>query len=591
MILDEHAKQIQQTKVALLASSGRISFTIDLWTDPNLNPFMAVTAHWCANDVRGNASYFSGLIAFHHTPGSHSGEQLCSHFLKIVDDYGIAHRIGLITLDNASNNNTFMEALERDLHRRNLGFSDDGNRIRCFPHVINLASGAVITALKAAAADFDNFFTPERLAELKALPNWPIYREALKRDIIGLPRSFISSCRTSSQRRQAFQDIITEGNLKGFWIGKVAMPRENDDPNKLRNLQLLRDCETRWSSTVQMIGRYLYLLPAIKVFIQRDIEHFSDFAMTEAEIKVLTDVHQVLEVAHKAQELLSAEKTPTLSIAFPAYEIVVEKWKALRETIPELSFAIDAGIQKIEEYMGEGRKSRIYAHAMVLNHSIKFSWFKEDQHSFGRRGVTEREWIKESNLDTTIRRSATQPLIPTATTSGSRELTEAEKMEEAARQTEEDIKIVDLELSRWEAAPLVPMADAKNLVSFWNLSKYEFPLLYRISMDILPAQASAVCCERVFSSSKETCTLRRARLQPNMLEALQMLKYSFRQARLSFTDNILTKEDDYVIDGLPTEEELDKLLSQGNYEEIEKIYQASNWVITFANQLDRDEST
>jgi hypothetical protein len=81
------------------------------------------------------------------------------------------------------------------------------------------------------------------------------------------------------------------------------------------------------------------------------MEHFGEYLLTDGEIKVLTDMYQILEVAHKAQELLSAEKTPTLSIAFPAYKIVLEKWRALQETIPKLAFAIDAGI---EEYMGEG---------------------------------------------------------------------------------------------------------------------------------------------------------------------------------------------------------------------------------------------
>jgi hypothetical protein len=39
-----------------------------------------------------------------------------------------------------------------------------------------------------------------------------------------------------------------------------------------------------------------------------------------------------------------------------------------------------------------------------------------------------------------------------------------------------------------------------------------FPLLFRVAMDVLPAQASTVPSERVFSSSKETCTARRASL-------------------------------------------------------------------------------
>jgi hypothetical protein len=55
-------------------------------------------------------------------------------------------------------------------------------------------------------------------------------------------------------------------------------------------------------------------------------------------------------------------------------------------------------------------------------------------------------------------------------------------------------------------------------------------------MDILPIQASAVPCERVFSSAKETTTLRRSLLGANTMEALQMLKFSLRKDRLNFTD-------------------------------------------------------
>lgn len=47
-------------------------------------------------------------------------------------------------------------------------------------------------------------------------------------------------------------------------------------------------------------------------------------------------------------------------------------------------------------------------------------------------------------------------------------------------------------------------------------------------MDVLPAQASAVPCERVFSSSKETDTNRRANLSAEHMEQLQVLKFAYR---------------------------------------------------------------
>jgi hAT family C-terminal dimerisation region len=54
-------------------------------------------------------------------------------------------------------------------------------------------------------------------------------------------------------------------------------------------------------------------------------------------------------------------------------------------------------------------------------------------------------------------------------------------------------------------------------------------------MDYLPIQASAVPCERVFSSSAETDTKKRNRIKPELMEALQVLKFALKKARLSFT--------------------------------------------------------
>lgn len=56
-------------------------------------------------------------------------------------------------------------------------------------------------------------------------------------------------------------------------------------------------------------------------------------------------------------------------------------------------------------------------------------------------------------------------------------------------------------------------------------------LLYRIAMDVLPVQASSVSSERVFSSSKMTCTAERNRLSVQTMEALQVLKHALDQRR------------------------------------------------------------
>lgn len=92
---------------------------------------------------------------------------------------------------------------------------------------------------------------------------------------------------------------------------------------------------------------------------------------TKIEWQVLHDIAAVLEVAHDVQELLSAEKTPTLSYALPAYEKLIETWANLQVLIPMLSHYIGVGITKIADYSLKGRKSRIYALAMSTLFSMR----------------------------------------------------------------------------------------------------------------------------------------------------------------------------------------------------------------------------
>ncbi|KIJ30030.1 hypothetical protein M422DRAFT_104908, partial [Sphaerobolus stellatus SS14] len=50
--------------------------------------------------------------------------------------------------------------------------------------------------------------------------------------------------------------------------------------------------------------------------------------------------------------------------------------------------------------------------------------------------------------------------------------------------------------------------------------------------DYLPAQASSVLAEHIFSSSAETDTRCQNCLSPHLMEQLQMLKFMLRKSRL-----------------------------------------------------------
>jgi hypothetical protein len=64
----------------------------------------------------------------------------------------------------------------------------------------------------------------------------------------------------------------------------------------------------------------------------------------------------------------------------------------------------------------------------------------------------------------------------------------------------------------------------------------QYPRIFRLAMDIIPIQASSVPCERVFSSGKQTMSPRRGRISAQLMEALQILKFSIRKENLKFSD-------------------------------------------------------
>lgn len=86
--------------------------------------------------------------------------------------------------------------------------------------------------------------------------------------------------------------------------------------------------------------------------------------LNAAQLRVLSDIRDFLHSFHLVQEVLSAEKTPTLPMAIPAFENLVELLRLLRETLPKIAHGITASIRKLTKYMLKARKTRIYSLAM-----------------------------------------------------------------------------------------------------------------------------------------------------------------------------------------------------------------------------------
>ena len=67
-----------------------------------------------------------------------------------------------------------------------------------------------------------------------------------------------------------------------------------------------------------------------------------------------------------------------------------------------------------------------------------------------------------------------------------------------------------------------------------------------------------VPCEQDFSPRKETCALQRTRINPKLLEVLQVRKFSHKKNRLSFMDDLVAREENYTISGQISDKSRDR---------------------------------
>ena len=109
----------------------------------------------------------------------------------------------------------------------------------------------------------------------------------------------------------------------------------------------------------------------------------------------------------------------------------------------------------------------------------------------------------------------------------------------------------------------------------WQVNSTVFPTLFAMAMDYLPIPASAVPCERVFSSSAETDTKKRNRVSPLLMEALQMVKFHLKKERLNFTKTWMTDQKEMMEDE-PEEDLLDKLLKDNSDDAMDNAIQSIN---------------
>jgi hypothetical protein len=77
-------------------AKGRISVTMDMWSDQNRRSYLAMTAHWITRT--SPLQLRTALIAFHRHHGRHDGKTLANVVLQLLDRAGITLKVRVCSL-------------------------------------------------------------------------------------------------------------------------------------------------------------------------------------------------------------------------------------------------------------------------------------------------------------------------------------------------------------------------------------------------------------------------------------------------------------------------------------------------------------
>jgi len=201
---------------------------------------------------------------------------------------------------------------------------------------------------------------------------------------------------------------------------------------------------------------------------------------------------------------------------------MIKAWEKQQVSHPETAHIVQKGIDKLESYRDRVQNTPAYILSMLINPAVKLRWF--EKHWPERVQEVKDLFLRElrhyrSNLTNT-------PARP----SRSNWADEILGMDTPERPTHG--QTLKDEVQSYFLEPFYTLGS----VRYWEESQLRHPTIFALALDYLPIQGSAVPCERVFSSSGETDTDTHNRTAADLMEALQMLKFSVKKGRpLNFT--------------------------------------------------------
>ncbi|CAE6452410.1 unnamed protein product [Rhizoctonia solani] len=562
-------------------SLGEVSLTTDLWSDELLRAFMAVTAHY----INSEGNLAEHLIAFRKLDGHHTGANVGQVLFSVIDEMGIVPKMGMVTADNASSNDTMMDELKRAFDSQGIDFDPEAIRLRNTVKGFrssairregfkrNLIEGnqagrfklngkTVILPVIQPSLDCPTRWgsTADMIDNVRLLYLGPILDYSIRHTDLDIPcishKQFLAlqnvSTVLSVPRR--VQQLLSAEHTPTL---SLVLPLYNN------LIGIWRTCITKFPEQRHAISVAIDKIQEYIIKTRRSPAYaFAMFVNPHIKMSWIDSAWSSSpdETTSLAEHALDAIKSRLLMYAEERDRKLLERCTRIQST-----HANRADRAAVSQQNG-------YAELLLLGETIG----RAPDHPLsslvtGIDSPASNSGLNLPDYSTSFPPPAYLPDHDPHTVSSSNLDHESRQLSYAAvvsRLSPEQLRAkhlaqVEEEIAIWLGIGPLPLKtnpkdplkkDNVNMVDFWKGYGELLPLIHRMAVDVLPAQASSVSSERVFSSSKLTCTRERNRISAELVEARQVLKHSVRQQRsselssslLDFTDRITPIGDDVV---------------------------------------------
>lgn len=471
--------KVKVTK-ALAKARSSMSVSFDGWLADNQLDMLGVTAHYLDEQLRVKTV----LLGLRPMYGAHSGVAIAEELLTVMREFKISDRVGYLVADNASNNDTVLREIAKEIDVDPLR-----QRIRCGAHILNLVAKAILYGTDidcvADAAKFASRFdssgsgdaltntgkTVRSRDESASLAAWR------KGGALGRCHNLVYHVKGSARRRRYFE----------------SKQREISDS---RIYQLVANGGIRWNSDLEMIERALKLRDALQLYQDHYANDDSD-PLDHEDCLSSEDWNELNEL----KELLQPLKDASIRC----------------QTVPVDGHhgALWQALSKLSD------SSPAYRLSVFLHPSHKMAWFERN---WGER----RDWIEA--VDETVSTSwndckrrwpndVQSPRLPL----GGRPHEELDEFERFM-EPEEDLETDDL--TRWRREPCVR---TREPLQWWRDNHHQFPVLRHLAFEIFACPASSAADERTFSLAGNVLNDARHNTQEELAEAYQGLRSWFAE--------------------------------------------------------------